>query len=271
VLSDAIASVPIDKLAARHVKEWRKRLAETPAARPKRGKKCRVKTPPPPPKPRSGMAINRDMVALRAALNLALRDNYVVTDAAWREALKPIEGANERRTAYLSLDQRRELVKQVAHDDLRQFVRGMCLLPLRPGALAALTVANFDSRSGALTVKTDKAGAGRVILLPTTAADLLRECAKGKLPAAPLFARWDGSAWHRDAWKKGIGAAAAKIGAKATAYTLRHSVITDLVVDQALDLFTVAALSGTSVVMIEKHYGHLRQDRAQQALAGLAL
>ena len=54
------------------------------------------------------------------------------------------------------------------------------------------------------------------------------------------------------------------------AYTLRHSTITDLV-QGGLDLLTVAQVSGTSVAMIEKHYGHLQRDRAAAALAGLAL
>ena len=37
------------------------------------------------------------------------------------------------------------------------------------------------------------------------------------------------------------------------------------------DLLTVAQLSGTSVAMIERHYGHLRADHAAAALATLAL
>jgi len=52
---------------------------------------------------------------------------------------------------------------------------------------------------------------------------------------------------------------------------LRHSVITDLVSREGLDLPTVAQLSGISVAMIEKHFGHLLADRAIAALAGLVL
>ncbi len=51
---------------------------------------------------------------------------------------------------------------------------------------------------------------------------------------------------------------------------MRHSVITDLVTG-GLDLLTVALLSGTSVAMIERHYGHLRAEHAAPALATLAL
>jgi hypothetical protein len=57
----------------------------------------------------------------------------------------------------------------------------------------------------------------------------------------------------------------------ATAYALRHSTITDLIVLHRLDTMTVAQISGTSLPMIEKHYGHLLHDHAANALAGLAL
>jgi len=53
-------------------------------------------------------------------------------------------------------------------------------------------------------------------------------------------------------------------------FTLRHSTITDLVID-GLDLLTVALLRGTSVEMIEKYQGHLREDHAAEALAKLVL
>jgi len=123
-----------------------------------------------------------------------------------------------------------------------------------------------------LTVERDKAGNGRKILVPAQTAAFLKEQVKDKLPAAPLFARAGGGHWNRDAWKVPIKAAviAACLPAAATAYTLRHSTITDLVIG-GLDLFTVAQVSGTSVPMIERHYGHLQRERAAAALAELAL
>ena len=95
---------------------------------------------------------------------------------------------------------------------------------------------------------------------------------KDKLPTAPVLSLADGKAWSKDAWKWPIKAAAeaALLPDGTTAYTLRHSVISDLVHD-GLDLLTVAQISGTSVAMIERHYGHLRSDVAAGALARLAL
>lgn len=62
----------------------------------------------------------------------------------------------------------------------------------------------------------------------------------------------------------------AELPPQTTACTLRHSVVTDLVVG-GLDLHTVVKVSGTSVAMIERYYGKLRQDVARDALAALAL
>jgi site-specific recombinase XerD len=62
----------------------------------------------------------------------------------------------------------------------------------------------------------------------------------------------------------------ARLPEAATAFTLRHSVISDLVHD-GLDLLTVAQISGSSVAVIERHYGHLRSAVAATALAKLAL
>lgn len=271
VENDPIAGVVLEKLVKRHVDEWRDRLTSQPIMQPKRGPRCRVRTPQPPSKSRSASSVNRDMVPMRAALNLALADGYVTSDHAWRQALKPTKNADGRRTLYLDREQRRALIDHLP-DDAAAFVRSLCLLPLRPGALASLTAGDFNAKQGTLRIGTDKAGAGRFVLLPTTTAALLKAQAKGKLPTASLLSRWNGAAWDKDAWKGPIKGAAAAAGLppKTTAYTLRHSTITDLVTS-GLDLFTVATLAGTSVAMIEKHYGHLQQNRARDALAGLVL
>lgn len=272
VASDHIARIELAKLQERHVKDWRKRLELTPCKAPARGKNCRVKTPQPEPRPRTPATLNRDMTYLRAALNLAKADRLLVTDMAWCRALLPVKGAERRRDTYLTRDQRRALLDAIICPSLRALVACLCVLPLRPGAIAGLTVGDFDARAGTLRVSTDKAGQGRRLLLPDTAAELLRSQAKGKLPRAPLLSRPDGSPWDKDSWKRPVKAAviAAGLPADAVLYSLRHSAITDLV-SGGLDLMTVAQIAGTSARMIELHYAHLQADRARDALAGLAL
>lgn len=261
VLSDAkLAATDIAKLTPAMLDAWRKRLQAKPTlSGGNRGK------------PRTAATLNRDMTCFRAALNLAYTDGLVTSDFAWRGKLLPIKDADRRRELYLDKDQRRKFIDK-APAEVGAFLRGLSLLPLRPGALAGLKVGDFDKRIGVLRVGQDKAGRDRKIKLPSATAQLLEAAAKDKLPGAPLFARADGSAWNKDSWKWPVKAAAeaAELPHGTTAYTLRHSTISDLV-HGGLDLLTVAQISGTSVRMIEAHYGHLRSDVAADALAKLAL
>lgn len=263
--SDArLSNTPLTKLTAGMVNDWRNKLAKAPAI-PQDKTKASTK-------PRAASTTNREMAVFKAALNLAMRDGYVSSDHAWKYKLTPIKDATGRRDCYLDPSQRRELIKH-APDDLAAFLKAMSLIPLRPGAVAALTVGNFDKRLGVLTIGKDKAGKDRKITLPKATAAFFAEQSKKKLPSAPLVGRADGQFWNKDSWKYPFKDAviAAKLPAAATAYALRHSTITDLIALHKLDTMTVAALSGTSLTMIEKHYGHLLRDHASNALALLAL
>lgn len=259
-----LAETPLLKLTPKAIGDWRTRLAGTKAM-PQDKTKTATRA-------RSASALNRDMTAFRAALNLALENGHVTSDKAWKTKLRPVENADGRRNVYLDLDQRRALIA-MAPTDLADLLRALSIVPLRPGAMAALTVASFDKRLSALTIGKDKNGRDRTITLPKTTAAFFAERCRDKLPAAPLLARADGKAWDKDAWKGPVKAAAAAAGlpTDATAYALRHSAITDLIALHKLDTLTVAQLSGTSLQMIERHYGHLLREHAANALAMLAL
>lgn len=265
VYSDPIAKIRLDKLRRHHLTAWRIRLEEAPAlvSRRKRGEKVT--------KERAKSTVNRDMVPLRAALGTVLTPGAPGTDAAWQEALRPHRGADRRRGLYIDLAERKRLLES-ADAAVAPFIRAMCILPLRPGAIAALCASDFDKRTRSLTFGKDKNGRPRQIAVPQLIADFLAAQVKGKMPAARMFIRADGRAWNKDAWKHPIkdAAMAAKLPSGLSAYTLRHSVITDLVRD-GLPILTVAQLSGTSVSMIEKHYGHLVRNDAENALAKLAI
>jgi site-specific recombinase XerD len=193
----------------------------------------------------------------------------VATDHAWAEELKPLEGATARRTLYLDRTKRRLLVEK-ASAEAKPLFRTLNMLPMRPGEVAALRVEYLKASQRALEItgKTEP----RVIPLTDEALEHFRTCARGKLPGAWLVSRADGSQWKKEAWRDEIKAAVrkARLPRATVAYTLRHSVITDLVTG-GLDIFTVAKLAGTSVVMVEKHYGHLQREHARSALEKLAL
>ncbi|MFM5893031.1 MAG: tyrosine-type recombinase/integrase [Novosphingobium sp.] len=265
IYDDPIAKVKLDRLRRRHVADWRKRLEEKPAL------VSRHKKAAPIVRDRAASTVNRDMAAFRAALSKVLARGAPNSEAAWQEALKAVPNADGRRTLYLDRNQRRKLLAKI-DAEAAPFVRALCLLPLRPGALAALKVGDFDRRTAELTIGKDKTGKARRIQLPAEATALLTAQAKNKLPAATLFMRGNGKAWDKNSWKLPIAAAvkAAGLPGDATAYTLRHSTITDLV-SAGLPLLTIAQISGTSAEMIERHYGHLASDAAVKALGELAL
>lgn len=262
VLNDKrLAGTELGKLTPHHLERWKDALRHRPTkSGGNRGSE------------RSDSTLNRDMTCFRAALNLALEDNHVTTDAAWRGKLKPIQGADRRRELYLTKEQRRALINAAAAD-LQGFLLALTQVPLRPGAMAGLKVADYDRRTQTLTIGIDKAGKGRKVGLPPATATLFERLCKGKLPGAPILSRADGSQWNKDAWKKPVKAAAkaAKLLDSVVIYALRHSAITDLVQSNQLSLLTIAQLSGTSVRMIEQHYGHLTQEHARAGLAQLAL
>jgi integrase len=257
------ASTPIQKLTAGMLADWRTKLAKTPAMHQDKSVVS--------DRPRAASSLNRDMAVLKTALNLAHEDGYTTSDHSWSSKLKPVKDASGRRDCYLDIDQRKALIATAA-PDLAILAKAMSLLPMRPGAVAAFKVSNFDRRLNALVIGKDKAGKDRKITLPGSTAAFFAEQAKDKLPGAPLFARADGAAWNKDSWKYPFKDAviAAKLPQAATAYALRHSTITDLIV-KGLDTMTVSQLAGTSIAMIEKHYGHLRAEHATKALEGLAL
>ncbi len=259
------ADTPLLKLTSDTVANWRTTLAKTPAMHQN---KSVVSA-----RPRAASSLNREMAVLKTALNLALEDGYATSSHAWSSKLKPIKDATGRRDCYLDIAQRRSLIEH-APPDLAILLRVMSLLPLRPGAIAALTASNFDERLGVIAIGKDKAGKDRKITLPASTAAFFATLSQNKLPSAPLCARANGIAWNKDSWKYPFKDAviAANLPLSATAYALRHSTITDLLTGEAkLDTMTVALLSGTSISMIEKHYGHLLHDRAAKGLATLAL
>lgn len=260
ILSDRTFSmIELTKLAPTHVETWRRLLRAKPnLSGVNKGKV------------RSESAVNRDINSFRAALNLAFNDGLVTSNFAWRSKLAPAKNADRRRDVYLDLEQRKKLVES-AGPEMADFLRALSLVPLRPGAIAALTASQFDERLGVLTVGKDKAGGDRKLYLPDSTAEFFALRCKKKGPKDHIFVNSAGRPWNKDTWGYQFARApdCSEIPASASTYSVRHSVITDLI-HAGVDSLTVAQLSGTSVAMIEKHYGHLTRDHARAALAALS-
>lgn len=212
---------------------------------------------------RSKDSANRNLASLKAALNLALRDRQVATDAAWKTATK-FPKVGKRRDRYLGPDERKALLE---HCDqyIKPFVTALLLTGVRPGELANADVRHFDKQQGAITL-TGKTGT-RTVTLSTAARKFFEAQATDKLPAAPLIADGFGNRWNKDSWKIPFrqAVAAAGLPADVVTYTLRHVAISEMIAG-GVDSFVVAKLTGTSTDMIDKHYGHLRHEQTRARL-----
>jgi integrase len=136
----------------------------------------------------------------------------------------------------------------------------------RAGELTSARRSAFDSRTKSLTVS-GKTGARRIPLTPSAVA-LFTQFAKDKLPSAFLLVRDDSKPWSHSAWGELVKGAAARAGlpVETCLYTLRHSFITQALLD-GVSTLEVSKIAGTSLAMIEKHYGHLVQDTVRERLA----
>jgi site-specific recombinase XerD len=66
------------------------------------------------------------------------------------------------------------------------------------------------------------------------------------------------------------GSCAGKLPSNTCLYTLRHSFITQVLLD-GMSTLEVSKMVGTSLAMIEKHYGHLVHSTARERLAKVQL
>jgi integrase len=246
VYGTAFGDRPLDKVRAPHIKAWRDGLGM------------------------SQSSANRTRTSLVAALNFAVANRYVSASAAqeWRD-VKPYKNAGKRRDLFLDLAQRRALLG-VTTGALRDLIEAALLTGARAGELTKATRGQFDARQESMQFK-GKTGP-RTVPLSGPALTLFKRLAESKLPLARLLVRDDGRPWAHSDWDKLVrdAAATAKLPAGTCLYTMRHSFITQAIQD-GLSILDVARLVGTSVQMIEKHYGHLVHSVARERLAKVVM
>jgi integrase len=217
---------------------------------------------------------NRTLTALKAALNLAVHEHHAPAELAVDlRRVKPLPGGNKRRGLYLDLRQRRALLA-ATRGAMRDLLHAAMLTGARAGELVGAHVSQFDAHTKSMRFA-GKTGT-RTVPLSTPAVALFKRRAKGRAPTDLLLTRDDGQPWAHSDWDELIRAAAkeaglpADPGAGTCLYTLRHSFITEALTN-GLSTLEVARLVGTSLPMIEKHYGHLVASAARQRLAKVTM
>jgi integrase len=244
---DLLAGMKLSKVRAHHVSAWRSRLQGL-----------------------SNSSVNRTMTALRAALLLAVNDGLAGAELALElRKVRQYKNASNRRSLFLDRVQRRQLI-DASTGAARNLIEAAALTGCRAGELTNALCGHFDERQKALNVK-GKTGQRAVLLAPAAVA-LFKKLADGRETGDFLLVRDDGKQWQHSDWDDLVrGAAkAAELPPETVLYTLRHSWITEALMG-GLSTLEVSKITGTSLVMIQQHYGHLVSSSASERLAKLNL
>jgi integrase len=252
VYGKTLGEIELDKLKTTHITRWRGKQIEQGEDDDEEDLR------------KAKDSANRNLNTLKAALNHAYRSHLVASDSGWKTVTPFSDVARRRKAAYLDLAARQSLLAK-CEDDLHAFLKALLLTGARPGEIARLNAADFDRKQKTLTLN-GKTGT-RTVAVSSDAAKFFAELSREAIGSAPMLRKSDGGRWDKDAWKKPIkiAANAAGLPAEVVAYSLRHTAISEMIMG-GMDTYKVAALTGTSVLMIERNYGHLQSERMRAEL-----
>lgn len=218
-------------------------------------------------KGRQPRSVNRQVRAVVAALNFAVSHGHSGKRDAWK--LEHLADDSATNTAVFLTDEQRARLVAAAPELLAALLTGFTHTGARPSELANAIVSDFDLKGGTVTLRHNKGRGGKLRTRAVTLSDagvaFFRAQARGKLPQAPLISNDEGLHWTDQQWCAGIERAIAaanktakkpaqRIPAGASAYSFRHTRISELLQLYGVDPLTTAQQTGTSVAMIEKHY-----------------
>jgi integrase len=242
--SDPIAGIKLEDATREDFIAWRDRLV----------------------KGRKPQSVNRYVGAVAAALNQALELGHVGDARAWTLKVLTDDSTHDEATAVFLMQAQRKNIRANARSAAADFFHALELTGARPGEIARATVADFDGSQIRLT---DRKGRPprlrtRYTVLSEEGVQFFKRACKDKLPAVHIFLRENGEPWSRQTWGDAMRLAISKYHEKCStknrlppgtsAYSFRHSRISELLQLHGIDPLTVAIQTGTSLLQIERHY-----------------
>ncbi len=210
---------------------------------------------------RSRDSANRVLSYAKAALNLAWRRDLIGSDRAWRR-VRAFRDVGDARKVFLSPAQSKALMKAAA-TDFQPLIESALLTGGRYGELINACVQDLDLKEATLRLK-GKTGT-REAFLSDAALRHFKKLAKDKLPGAYLHVQASGEPWAKSlqirrmrATVKAANEQGAQIPLETNFYSLRHTYVSRALA-AGVNMQVLAENCGTSVRMIEKHYGKFTQ------------
>jgi integrase len=232
-------------------------------------------------KGRKPQSVNRYVGAVAAALNQALELGHVGDARAWTLKILTDDSTHDEATAVFLTQAQRKNILANARPAAASFFRALELTGARPGEMARATVADFDGSQIRLA---DRKGRPprlrtRYTILSEEGVQFFKRGCKDKLPTVHIFLRENDEPWTRQTWGDAMRLAISKYHEKCptknrlpsgtSAYSFRHSRISELLQLHAVDPLTVAIQTGTSLLQIERHYYRFIPQALKDKLAAV--
>jgi integrase len=258
----------VSDLTTRELARWRDELAEGQAMiRTRKGETRRLKPPAETDdkKRQRKATANRILTMLKAALNLAFRNELVSSDIAWRR-VKPFEKTDAARPGFLSVAEAQRLINAADEaSGFRDLVRAALLTGCRYGELCRLRVSDFAD--GKLAILNGKTG-NRYVTLTDEGVDFFARLCAGRPRDETMLVRGDGKGWlpAQQARPMHDACERAKISPPIGIHALRHT-WASLSVRNGMPLPLIAHnLGHKDTRMVEKHYGHVPNDYIDETI-----
>ena len=209
------------------------------------------------------------VICVKRAYNWAEAEGILSTNPV-KKVKKPPAARRER---ILDPKEREELFAAIRDQEFRDFIFALQETGGRPGEVRKVTAANVNLELGVWILEhhktRKKTGLPRVIYLTPGMIELTKKLV-ARYPEGPIF-RGPKRRGHRPFTRNGIRCRFRRLRQKlphlkgVISYTLRHSYITDALVN-GVSVATVAELAGhKDLKMLQEHYGHLSQKRLHLA------
>ena len=263
-----LGDIEVAKLTADHLRKWMADMAKTPARlRTREGLKQQYASLDNADAKRARkVTVNRTLITLKAALNMAWREGKVASNAEWSR-VTPFENVNTARIRYLSVAEAQRLING-CDPDFRLLVQAALETGARLGELVALQVHDFIPDTDTLAIRTSKSGKARHVVLTEEGAAFFKQVCAGRPGHATMLLRADGDPWGRAQQSPLMAVACkrAKITPSINFHGLRHT-WASLAAMAGVPLMVVAKnLGHRDTRMVEMHYGHLAPSYVADAI-----
>ena len=213
--------------------------------------------------------INKELGAIRRMFNLAVQGALRV-----KIGKNPVHGVRllkvPKRKPRTYKDWEFQMIYQAASNHLKPILLCAYMTGMIRSEIARLKWKDVDFENGSIYIAETKNYDSRTIPIGEDLLDTLKDTRKDAVSEF-VFTTPDGNPYtSKTSWKRAWSTALKKSGiAKGRFHDFRHTVISDLIVNEKEDYATVMALTGQKDIRMLMRYSHTREEAKKAAIEKL--